>query len=57
VAIGLVLAAAAWRLPYIQGLEAPAEADPDEPAHGDGSTPPVPRAPTQAPAPDPRPGA
>ncbi len=30
VAVGLVLAAIAWRLPYIQSLEAPAEAPPAE---------------------------
>jgi cation-transporting P-type ATPase E len=30
VAVGLVLAAIAWRLPYIQALEAPAEAPPAE---------------------------
>ncbi len=29
VAVGLVLAAVAWRLPYIQALEAPAEPPPD----------------------------
>ena len=42
VAVGLVLAAVAWRLPYIQALEAPAETPPAE------ATAPRPRPPTPA---------
>ncbi len=60
VALGLVLAAAAWRLPYIQELEAPAEPEPDAEGsapQGGASGQPGQRAPKQAPTPDPRPGA
>jgi cation-transporting ATPase E len=55
VAIGLVLAAAAWRLPYIQGLEAPAEPESEAPAPAGAS--PAPPAPARATHPDPGPGA
>jgi cation-transporting P-type ATPase E len=50
VAVGLVLAAFAWRLPYIQALEAPAET----PA-ADGSAPGVAPAAADEPAPTPTP--
>ena len=50
VAVGLVLAAFAWRLPYIQALEAPAET----PA-ADGPAPGVAPAAADEPAPTPTP--
>jgi cation-transporting ATPase E len=56
VAVGLVLAAAAWRLPYIQELEAPAEPAADEGPADRTALPPQP-APTHAPNPDAKPGA
>jgi cation-transporting P-type ATPase E len=46
VAVGLLLAAVAWRVPYIQALEAPAEKPPE-----DGPPPEVPPAEAEEPAP------
>ena len=50
VAAGLVLAAVAWRIPFIQRLEAPDDAD-DRPAHRRTGTADPDRAPTHSPAP------
>jgi cation-transporting P-type ATPase E len=60
VALGLVLAAAAWRLPYIQQLEAPTEPSPEADraeAPGDRAARAEQRPATQAPTPDPEPRA